>query len=80
MKPRRYTDRNQIIKDIDSTHRKIARLTAIVAKQGDKDEEEMAIAKIKRLRETRLVRLGKTLAMFDTMPLIGDNEVILQKV
>jgi len=42
------------------------------------EEADMLLGKIKRLRETRLVRLGKTLAMFRTKPLVGDETVVLQ--
>lgn len=40
------------------------------------------LGQIKRLKETRLVRLGKTLAMFDTEPMPGvtDRSVVLQSI
>jgi len=95
-----YTSREQILKDIDKAHRKIKRLEAkaeleLAAERhcrsqesnryvGHRDEANRLLGMISRLRNTRLRKLGATLAGFDTKPLqapgLDVEQSVLQKV
>lgn len=95
-----YRSREQILKDIDAAHRKIKRLeiraqTEINAEKeclrqennqyvGHRHEADRLLGKISRLRNTRLKKLGATLAEFDTTPLqvegLNVEQSVLQKL
>lgn len=49
-----------------------------------REQADDLLGKVRRLENTRLVKLGKTLAMFDTMPIpvegLNQPDVILQKI
>ena len=92
--PKKYLTEASIIKDIDKAHAKIKKLSMqaqtaldteellrggnVSACRKAQEQADLLLGKIKRLKETRLVRLGKTLAMFKTKPLVGDDTVVLQ--
>jgi hypothetical protein len=85
--PKKYLTEESILKDIDLAHRKIQKLEKFAQTNLDleellrgsnvsdarkhQEEADGLLGRIKRLRETRLVRLGKTLAMFRTKPLVA---------
>lgn len=97
--PRRYTSAAEIEKDIARVHRKIKKLENKAQEELDSESlyrgvdvaecrkhEDAAtelLGKIKRLKDTRLKRLGNTLSNFKTKPLglegIGED-VILNRV
>lgn len=99
-KPKRYTSREMVLKDIDKAHRKIKRLKAqtqtildaveflnvedAVERKNLNESADELLAKISRIENTRLVKLGKTLAMFDTIPLgaegLNQQDVCLQRI
>ena len=96
---KKYTTRDQIIKDIDMASAKMRgiRIKAAAFDEAselfrvsenevefkrNKEESERLFAKAHRIENTRLRRLIKTLAMFDTAPLgvegLSDQQVTLQ--
>ena len=96
---KKYTTREQIIKDIDASIRKRDKLMSKAQAADEaaeffrvsendseyrkfKEESDSMLAKAGRITNTRLKRLGRTLAMFDTEPLsacgLDDKQVTLQ--
>lgn len=85
---KRYTSREMILKDIEAARRKrnrlitksdyhtsLAELASGVHKTEHESERDRLNKMIDRLDKTRLPRLGKTLAMFDTVPLGASAKV-----
>jgi len=87
----KFQSEAELLKAIDRAHRKIDKLLSLAQIEPDsealargcdttacrlaREQADLLLGKIKRLRETRLVKLGNALAAIRTIPIGEDNGI-----